>query len=145
MSRHYTAEEKQLVLQRLTANDYHIRRTSLETGIPERTLLTWRTKYLPPAPPPPAFRGAASRAIPPQLPPLPADEVLAFRDIKRQLMAHIHRLSHSIEEAIDEAPLSQRTTALSQLIDRVMKISSQLPPEPQDYRLEEEERQSPGG
>jgi len=54
-------------------------------------------------------------------------------------MEMVNRLSLSIEEAIDEAPLIQRAAALSQFIDRVIKISGQLPPDPQDYLIEDDD------
>ena len=37
------------------------------------------------------------------------------------------RLSESIEEVIDEAPLNQRATALNQMIDKIIKLSKELP------------------
>lgn len=138
MSRRYTPQEKQLALQRLIANDYDIGLTSVQTTIPHRTLSAWRNKYLPPQQPRQQLQGNASLGDWQQIPPLPTNDVQALRDIKRQLMSKINHLSHSIDEAVDEAPLIQRAAALTQFINSVIKISAQIPPDPQDYLLEGE-------
>ncbi len=44
MPRHYTDQEKRLVLDRLIANHGDVARTAAETGVSDRTLLRWRTE-----------------------------------------------------------------------------------------------------
>ena len=136
MARRYTPQEKQQVLQRLVANGCDIRLTNAQTGIPERTLSDWRSKYFPPSQQRQYIQGGLTLAESRQIPQLPANDLQALREIKRQLMDKINRLSHAIDQSIDEAPLIQRAAALSQFIDRVVKISAQIPPDPEDYRLE---------
>jgi len=138
MSRHHTDLEKQQILRCLVANNGDTQLTSIQTGVPVRTLRDWRMKYLPPEWRRQHFQGAFPLADGRQFPPLPANESQALRDIQRRLMEMVNRLSLSIDEVIDEAPLIQRAAALSQFIDRVIKISAQLPPDPQDYLIEDE-------
>jgi transposase-like protein len=126
MSRRYTSEEKDHAIQQLIANHGDVTLTSLETGIAERTLTRWkRSMVLPP-------RGAFPSRPQPQPPPQPqnpiaADDLEALRDLQQEMLREAYNLVHSIEEAIDEAPLNQRVAALAQLIDRIMKLSVQLP------------------
>lgn len=46
MSRRYTDEEKAYAIQYLVENFYNISVTSLQTGIPVRTLYTWKREHL---------------------------------------------------------------------------------------------------
>jgi hypothetical protein len=118
MSRRYTSEEKDHAIQRLIANSGDVALTSSETGIPVRTLENWRRVHGLP-------RFGASPPPPP--PPIAADDLDALRDLQQEMLREAYNLVHSIEEAIDEAPLNQRVAALAQLIDRIMKLSVQLP------------------
>lgn len=140
MSRRYSDLERHLILQRFAANAFNITATSRETGVSERTLFRWQSKYFMSLTPQlTQSQEKPSLATLPQIPPLPESEQQALRDIQRQLMEKVNRLSHSIDEAIDEAPLAQRAVALSQLIDRVIKLASYLPTNPQVEILEGED------
>lgn len=62
-------------------------------------------------------------------PSLPTDDLQAFRNLKDEMLRLTVILTHSIEEAIAEASLGQRITALVQLTDRIVKLAAQLPEE----------------
>ncbi len=118
MARRYTPQEKEHALQCFVANDSDVSLTSAQTGIPVRTLENWRRAGIlvhPTLPPPPPA------------PPIAPDDLDALRDLQHQMLREAYNLVHSIEDAIEDAPLSQRVAALAQLIDRIMKLSSQLP------------------
>ncbi len=118
MSRRYTSEDKERILHLLIANNGDIDITCQQTGVPPRTLYRWQKTAnilpLPLSPLPPPTRIAD-------------DDITALRDLQQQMLREAYHLVHSIEEAIDEAPLSQRVAALAQLIDRIIKLSAQLP------------------
>lgn len=140
MPRHYTEDEKQLVLQRLAANNGSVTRTAKETGISRRAIYTWRENaqsaqtsvshllHLPPAvhndfdSPRPEGEGWGVRVT--------STEVSdSLRHLQNQMLTDAHVLAQSIQSAIDDAPLSQRVAALAQLIDRIIKLAAQLPGE----------------
>jgi hypothetical protein len=58
---------------------------------------------------------------------LPTETTEAFQELHDQLLPIAKILANRIIEAIDEAPLNQRVTALSQLIDRITKLAALLP------------------
>jgi hypothetical protein len=127
MSRRYTQQEKDHAIQRLIAHSGDVALTSSETGIPVRTLENWRRAHGLP-------RFGASPPPPPP-PPIAADDLDALRDLQQEMLREAYNLVHSIEEAIDEAPLNQRVAALAQLIDRIMKLSVQLPRADDDVQI----------
>jgi hypothetical protein len=140
MPRHYTDEEKRLVLDRLIANHGDVPRTVNETGVPMRTLYNWQKdanlplpKLLPnlptasDLPPSPVTTGEGSG-----LGVLPPETTEAFQTLHDKLLVIADTLSNRIVEAIDEAPLNQRMTALSQLIDRIAKLAALLPDADED-------------
>ena len=144
MPRHYTDEEKRLVLDRLIANHGDVPRTVEETGVPMRTLYNWQKdanlplpKLLPNLPsasdsprPDAQAEGLGVRASE-----LPPDTTEAFQELHDQLLPIAKILADRITEAIDEAPLNQRMTALSQLIDRIAKLAALLP-KPEEEEIE---------
>ena len=146
MPRHYTDEEKRLVLDRLIANHGDVARTANETGVSDRAIYAWRKEpqfahlispLLPHLPhvsqndssssPRPEGEGQWVRVSD-----LPPETTEAFQILHDKLLTIINTLSNRIEEAIDEAPLNQRVTALSQLIDRIAKLAAFLPEEEDD-------------
>ena len=138
MPRNYTDTEKQLVLDRLIANHGDIPRTALETGVSDRTLLRWRTETDIKSPQIALMSSPTSPTSPTQSPSmengqggdvnnLPPETIETFQDIHDKLLPIIDILTGRIVEAIDEASLSQRIIALSQLIDRVTKLAALLP------------------
>lgn len=117
MVRRYTQEEKDQALELLIANNGDLSLTSAETGIPIRTLENWRRAgVLPPpviSPPPP--------------PPIPDDRLEALEDIQQQMLREARNLAYSLRETVADAPLNQRVAALAQLLDRIIKLNTQLP------------------
>jgi len=101
-----------------------ILRASLNTGIPERTLYTWRRRFYaenkqqrPSAPPPlqkemPIFENDA--------------ETLAY--VRQQMMSQLVRLVSTFQEDNAIATPQQRALALTQLIDRLIKLDDHLDP-----------------
>jgi hypothetical protein len=140
MPRHYTDDEKQLVLERLVANNGNVTRTAKETGISRRAIYTWRENaqsaqstvshllHLPPVvqngfdSPRPEGEGLGVRA----------EIAVSLRDLQTQMLTDAHVLAQSIQSAIADAPLGQRVAALAQLIDRIIKLAAQLPGEPSE-------------
>ncbi len=140
MPRHYTDEEKHLVLDRLIANHGDVDLTVLQTGIPERTVARWkqlaqRNGTLMPMSMPPPMPPSTSDLLPSPvtmgeglgLGVLPPETTEAFQELHDQLLPIAKILANRIIEAIDDAPLNQRMTALSQLIDRIAKLAALLP------------------
>lgn len=141
MPRHYTDEEKRLVLDRLIANHGDVDLTVSQTGVPERTIARWKQtaqrdgslrpmSMPPPMPPtdtlnsPPSLAGEG-----PGVGVLSEEITERLTTLREEMLDAADTLSRSIISAIDEAPLNQRVTALSQLIDRIIKVATQLPNE----------------
>jgi hypothetical protein len=118
MSRRYTQEEKDQVLNRLAANTGDVPLTSAQTGIPVRTLHAWRRAS-------PQLHAVQQQQQPVQL--APSDDE-ALRQLRQQLVGEASNLIASLEEVLDESSLNQRVSALGQLIDRIVKLAVLLPP-----------------
>ncbi len=147
MPRRYTDEEKRLVLDRLIANNGDVARTADEFRLPTITIYRWmkdanitkpiqsqlqqqhqQHNFDPASLPSPVTTGEGP-GVGVVLPP---ETTEAFQTLHDKLLTIINTLSNRIEEAIDEAPLNQRVTALSQLIDRIAKLAAFLPEEEED-------------
>jgi len=146
MSRHYTDEEKRLILDRLIANHGDVARTADEFHVTTTTIYRWMKAanveenrqlqlqqlqqmqhfQLSNSPSLYTERGQGGEV------PLPEETTAAFQTLHDKLLAIANTLSNRIEEAIDEAPLNQRMTALSQLIDRIAKLAALLPDDEDD-------------
>jgi len=155
MPRHYTDEEKRLVLDRLIANHGDVPRTAAETGINKRTLYLWLEdpkftdiateiahvkmknvkNFVQNPVSSPSLRSGEGQGEGIGIASLPPETTEAFQTLHDKLLAIADTLSNRIVEAIDDAPLNQRMTALSQLIDRIAKLAAQLPQteEPVEY------------
>lgn len=122
MARRYTSVERREALNRLRSNQQNYRLTSAETGIPVSTLRVWVHR-----------QGRQT--------PDPDDVEEVMRYLRAHLISNIKRLVDSLEAEIDNVPLSQRVAALSQLIDRLIKLADKLPGEPgeQVIRIEYED------
>ncbi|MAS34873.1 MAG: hypothetical protein CL610_12755 [Anaerolineaceae bacterium] len=130
----YSEEQRQAALDRLAANNGDYPQTSTETGVPVATLRRWAHGK---KPAPPASRGDGLAQLRTQLAAYkqairdrPEPDNLLERASTHLLLSMIEdaiRLSESIEEVIDEAPLNQRATALNQMIDKIIKLSKELP------------------
>ncbi|MBI5666476.1 MAG: hypothetical protein HZC41_00590 [Chloroflexi bacterium] len=136
MPKKYSPETRAAALAALQANNNDILLTSLQTGVSSRTLYDWRRQLwlqqsvLQPQCP----------VLPQQNPPLsPADDqaetvpefendldALAF--LRRQIMRELVTLSAELQRGMASSSPYQRVLALSQLLDRLMKLDEHLQP-----------------
>ena len=127
----YSDEERQAALDCLAANEGDFQRTSADTGISVGTLRKWARRAREDS------SGGDLTQVRAQLAayqqhlrdnPLPEDMLeAAGRRLMLSMIDDALRLSESIEEVIDDAPLNQRASALNQLIDKIIKLSKELP------------------
>jgi hypothetical protein len=126
--RSYTAEEKIHALSLLAQNGGDILRTSVQTGIPDRTLYTWYRRYR-------AENQQRNVSVSPPIPPsIDLDnklDTLSF--LRRQMMTELFSLASTIGSGAELANPYQRARALAQLVDKLMQIDIYLrqytPPE----------------
>jgi transposase-like protein len=124
----YSDEEKQAALDCLAAHDGHFGETSAATGIPAATLRRWarqeqaqaldlsQVKHTLTA-----FqnRWRSEKVNDPQ--------EQAQLDLLLLLTEDALLLADSIAEVIENAPLNQRASALSQVIDKILKLAELQP------------------
>jgi len=139
MSKRYHPDHKALALKFLDLNNGNIVRTSQETAIPPRTLSAWRLERQRAVQLLHEFKFAQQQQQPPSQPPLDdAVEALPIsdndefagdlEDLRQQLMKDAFGLAASLSTDILDAPFNQRSAALTQIIDRVMKLTVMMPP-----------------
>jgi transposase-like protein len=130
MPRHFTADEKEQALQLLADNRGDVARTAAQLGINPRTLYAWRKRadVMP-------VNLTNLKNFPHESAVIASDDVEALRNLQQEMLHEAYNLVHSIEEAIDDAPLNQRVAALAQLIDRIIKLSVQLPHPEDDVQI----------
>ncbi len=127
MPKRYSDEEKAEALRLLSANRYDVARTSLEIGIPERTLHRWRRneqldkRFMAADPPPMAA------AIKDDDNDSDEDPGVILSQIHRRMLDDIVKLSGTIERDLETASPYQRLQALVMLIDRLDKIDRLIP------------------
>lgn len=135
MSKRYTPEEKTIALQILADNFGSVAVTSVQTGIPERTLFTWRRHQRLQK----QHKAGLLQQHPtpsPSLPPLETsenteeaeentEEVHEFQKLRDQLMQHIFTLSQMI--SVDPNTAYLKAAAISRLLDRVLKLEAHIP------------------
>jgi hypothetical protein len=102
MKRRYTTDDKASALRQLAANNDNAALTSEQTGIPESTLRHWSNRRV------------------------PINETQQLRLLRLRLIAEAMNLAGNIKNVIGEAPLNQRSTALNQMIDKILKITEIL-------------------
>lgn len=142
MPKRYTDDEKRLVIERLIANHGDVARTADEFRLPTATIYRWMkaanvTKSIhsqlqqqhqqhqfDSSGSPPSLAGEGLGVGVPNLPEETSERLTALRE---EMLDVAETLSRSITSAIDDAPLNQRVAALSQLIDRIIKLAAQLP------------------
>jgi hypothetical protein len=131
MPRHYSPEERDYAIQRLIAHHGDIQRTAAEIGVSTRTLYNWRKtvkinllqlQNL----------QQNSQIQPQNTPSIASDDLQTFRHIQAGMLHNVNLLNASVAEAIEEATLGQRVTALIQLTDRIIKLAAQLPQPEED-------------
>lgn len=127
----YTTEQKNHAITCLKQNEGDLTLTSIQTGIPRRTLYDWKRQLNQPEspstqknfdpPPPPHAKAGQQQKI---------DEIKALRD---RLMQRLKDLAYSM----DDDP--QITIAISRLLDRLIKLDqyiAQLAPPEKVIRVE---------
>ncbi|MBZ0299151.1 MAG: hypothetical protein K8J31_05400 [Anaerolineae bacterium] len=125
----YSDEQRQAALDCLAANEGDFQLASEETGVPAATLRKW------------ARREQATGQELVQL----QERLTALRQqVKAEPSASVRErmenelldsmvdnalaLAKTIQNDLDSAPLSQRATALNQVIDKILKLLAMLPP-----------------
>jgi hypothetical protein len=119
----YTADQRTAALVEVERCGGDIIRASLKTGIPERTLYTWRRR----------FYAENKRQQTPPLPSLKAiptfkDDLESLAYIRKQMMSELVRLASTFQEDSTFATPQQRALILTQLIDRLIKLDEHLDP-----------------
>lgn len=128
----YSDEQRQAALDCLAANEGDFRRTSQMVGVPAGTLRKWaqRARRQPSRKDELAQVRAQLAAYRQQMQQSPPPEDMVERGGRWLMLNMIEdaiRLSESMESVIDEAPLNQRASALNQLVDKIIKLSKELP------------------
>ncbi len=127
MARRYSKSHKAETLQRLDENAGDVALTSLQSGVPERTLREWRRLR--------ALNLAAAaetewrqaREQPSQPPPSATDSAASFETLNVLLMDEAFKLAGSLATGWDDSPTHLRMMALAHLIDRILKLNAILP------------------
>lgn len=125
MSRRYSPDQKAEALALLQANG-SISQTSMMTEIPERTLYTWRREQWrerklqqlqqqPPPPPPPQMSDFETDAD-------------AFAYMREHIIGELLNIVTTLKEDRFFSTPYQRVLALSQLLDRLIKLDAYRPP-----------------
>lgn len=120
MSKRYSPEHKALVLQKWEANGGDIALTSVQTGIPERTLRQWRQQHQRQLPPPQISERR-------QLPEFEND-LAALDFMRRQILDELLALSGDLQGNFGVTTPYQRIQILSRLLDRLMTLDEHLKP-----------------
>jgi transposase-like protein len=133
----YTATHKNRVLMRLAANGGDVALTSMQMGVPIRTLYQWKRDANP----------ALQLQAVPQSPSTPAQnqaelapgaaqfDLETLTDLRDQLIGYIQRLSKRLDAQIESAPFNQALSGMTELMDQVMKLGRVLPPPEVEYYL----------
>lgn len=139
MSRRYTPDEKSAILAQLDLNRGDILLTSHQTGIPTRTLYTWRHEV--------AFQRRRQRHTTPNLPlnspsdessvaaNIPSPTIPTFendldtmRFMRSRIMQELLNLTVSLNDNFDGTTPYHRVLILSRLLERLMKLDDHLKP-----------------
>jgi transposase-like protein len=122
--RTYTTEEKAHALAALSQNGGDTLRTSLQMGIPERTLYTWSRRW----------RAENQQQSFSELPPLNTPPVGFENDLntlaylRRQIMAELVNLASNFQAGMGFVTPYRRVRVLSQLLDKLMQLDIHLQP-----------------
>jgi hypothetical protein len=115
----------------LERNNGDIPLTSIQTGVPERTLRYWRQTWQPTSAAMPQIsrqRPDLRSLLPPEIADLEnAKEADVFKFLREQLMQALLEMVTTFVDEMDDATFHQRVTALTRLIDRFPKVTSWLP------------------
>lgn len=132
MSRRYALDHKALVLAILQKNGGDVQLTSQQTGVPARTLRDWRRQSLgvpPPSifPPPPPHSPSPlveEEQAGEEEQPDPRDQFFQLREL---MMREALTLATSLASDMAHTPVSQRASALTRLVDRILRLDDVLP------------------
>jgi hypothetical protein len=132
--RHYPPDRKADALQRLQANGGDILATHAETGVPQRTLYTWRSEIW--------LQQVKQRQA---LPPPPQKELPAFEDeiegqfgLRQEIIDALFKLTE-VPEHDTPFRLVNRVRAQARLVDTLMSLNDFLTP----YEHESEPQPKP--
>ncbi len=119
----YTVDQRTAALVEVERGGGDIIRASLKTGIPERTLYTWRRRFY-------AENKRQQSPLPPSPIPMPAldGDLESLTYVRQKIMSELVRLAATFQEDTTFASLQQRVIILSQLIDRLIKLDYHLDP-----------------
>ncbi len=146
MPRKFSPETRAAALAALQANDNDILLTSLQTGISSRTLYDWRRQHwLQQTVLQPQSPLSPQQNPPPPIPDFDSDlDALAF--LRRQIMRELVTLGDELQRGRTLSSPYQRVLALSQLLDRLMKLDEHLQPyQPVDHKIRTVEYIYPDG
>jgi len=124
MSYRYPPQHKAAVLAQLQANHSNVILTSIQTGIPERTIRDWRRK---------AYLQNQLPVLPPHTPSAAAatpefeEESQALQYVRRQIVQEVANMAATLKDTLDTAAPYHRILALSQLLDRLIKLDILIP------------------
>jgi len=139
-----TPQRKAEVLAKLQANFGDVARTSLQMGIPERTLYTWKRQLQqlqqqqsplpqhytahdpsPLLPPHPSHNGQPAQST--RTYTSFTDEGQAFHYLRGRLLDELFKIVASLDDSYTLLPPHQRALLVSQLIDRLVKLDAYIP------------------
>ena len=137
MSRRYSDEEKSQAVQHLHDNYYNVTLTAIQTGIPLRTLYEWKRQRQ-------VERIKGQDAIPEDI---LNEEVLLQQEnsvlllqqneytrIRQRLLEHIFELIDTLND--DPHATNTRVSAVSRLLDRVIKLEGRERSELSELRFD---------
>src|SRR5690606_35762103 len=129
MARRYAPDHKALIMLTLERNNGDISLTSLQIGVPERTLRHWRIrqkwqKANVAMPQISRQKQELPSLLPPEIESVKEDDV--FKYLREQLMRGLLQMVANLADEMDEATFHQRVTTLAKLIDRFPKVTSWL-------------------
>ena len=118
--KHYPEARRKAALEYLATHGGNFREAGRATGIPQSTLHRWvkaagRAEEM-----------KRARAVAAGERPAEARARLEQMALENMLQEAL-RLSESLGDAIEDAPLGQRATALNQLLDKILKVMALLP------------------
>ena len=136
----YPPERKAAVLQQLQANHNNVALTSIQTGVPERTIRDWRRKHW------------LEKALPPQGTPAAAakpaldygEETEALKFVRQQIIQEVVSVASNLADTLNTTAPYHRILALTQLLDRLIKLDAYIP-ETERERVVRFEFQYPDG
>lgn len=127
----YSLEDQERALERLRANQWDVTRTAEELGLARQTLYNWM--HLDKSGESNLSNLSKLSTIQPPTFASADDEVLErLYRLEDRLMQMTEDICETLPEHLAQASVNQRVSAMTQMIDRVLKIASLLPPRNED-------------